>query len=720
MSTSINTNISALAAQSSLRKTGLTQATSMERLSTGIRINDAKDDAAGLAISTRMTANIRGISAAIRNANDGISLTQTAEGSLTAIGDNLQRIRELAVQASNTGNNTSDRQALNAEATQLVAEIDRVANNSTFNGIKLLDGSFQNQSLQVGAGNDANDRITVSISSAKAASIGIGTSSSYTSNIAGAALTSGTALTSGGITINGVNVGASLSDGVSTVNSTGSALAKANAINAVAGSSGVTAEVQATTRTLTASAAGGAYSLNVNGVVVSGVASSSTGIAEQQTVKVTGTTSSTIVPTVSTVAGTDNSKQVSTVTFQALATGQSVTVAGLTFTAGSDGISAANLQKAYGAAAAGDAFGAATAKLAAANVTTAMGAFTAGQAIAGGAFAASNGVWTAAATGATAISLGTPAGTGEVSLLGVRSVSSVSGSNAAAIRTAILSDKTAILAGTAATAAGIIEIEAGTAADELVFTYRAGSTGNGLGDVAVLSSATSAGITFGTAVETRKGVVQTTTSTAQGNASEIAAALNAAKDLTGVSAKVDGTSGNYILSAADGRNITVTTTTAEAGSTGVANGTITTYGSLKLSSTSPNGIVLGGLQATTAIVGANAQTAASTQVQAGGVSSVDLSTALGAQSALTILDKAIDTITNSRAAMGAYQNRLTASISNLETTSMNLQASRSRILDTDYAKETTNLAKSQIITQAATAMLAQANQSAQSVLALLK
>jgi flagellin len=234
------------------------------------------------------------------------------------------------------------------------------------------------------------------------------------------------------------------------------------------------------------------------------------------------------------------------------------------------------------------------------------------------------------------------------------------------------------------------------------------------------ATAASAGITFGAGVEGTKGVVQTTTATAQGNASEIAAALNAAKDLTGVSAKVDGTSGNYILSAADGRNITVTTTTATAGSTGVSNGTLTTFGSLKLNSTSPNGIVLGGLQATTAILGANAQTATATQVQAGGVSSVDLSTALGAQSALTILDKAIDTITNSRAAMGAYQNRLTASISNLETTSMNLQASRSRILDTDYAKETTNLAKSQIITQAATAMLAQANQSAQSVLALLK
>jgi flagellin len=603
MSTSINTNISALAAQSSLRKTGLTQATSMERLSTGIRINDAKDDAAGLAISTRMTANIRGISAAIRNANDGISLTQTAEGSLTAIGDNLQRIRELAVQASNTGNNTSDRQALNAEATQLVAEIDRVANNSTFNGIKLLDGSFQNQSLQVGAGNDANDRITVSISSAKAASIGIGTSSSYTSNIAGAALTSGTALTSGGITINGVNVGASLSDGVSTVNSDGSALAKANAINAVAGSSGVTAEVQATTRTLTATAAGGAYSLTVNGVTVSGVASSSTGIGETQSVTLSGSS------------------------------------------------------------------------------------------------------------------------TGQVTFLGVAVAGSVASEDGAATAARIITAKAAILAGSgagSATELGIVDItRVGTTA-ELIFTYRSGATGTGLGDVANYAGAASAGITIGAGVETKKGVVQTTTATAQGNASEIAAALNAAKDLTGVSAKVDGTSGSYILSAADGRNITVTTTTANAGSTGVSNGTITTFGSLKLNSTSPNGIVLGGLQATTAVLGANAQTATATQVQAGGVSSVDLSTALGAQSALTILDKAIDTITNSRAAMGAYQNRLTASISNLETTSMNLQASRSRILDTDYAKETTNLAKSQIITQAATAMLAQANQSAQSVLALLK
>ena len=153
----INTNTSAISAQNSLRVTGLNQATAMERLSSGIRINSAKDDAAGLAISTRMTANIRGISAAIRNANDGISLTQTAEGSLISIGDNLQRIRELAVQSSNTGNNASDRAALNNEAAQLISEIDRIANNSTFNGIKLLDGTYKDEYLQVGAGNEAND-----------------------------------------------------------------------------------------------------------------------------------------------------------------------------------------------------------------------------------------------------------------------------------------------------------------------------------------------------------------------------------------------------------------------------------------------------------------------------------------------------------------------------------------------------------------------------------
>jgi len=479
MSTSINTNISALAAQSSLRRTGLSQDTAMERLSTGVRINNAKDDAAGLAITTRMTANIRGISAAIRNANDGISLTQTAEGSLSAIGDNLQRIRELAVQSANTGNSTSDRSALNAEATQLVAEIDRVASNAAFNGIKLLDGSFQNQSLQIGAGNDDNDRITLSISSAKSSTLGVGSGSSYLTSVAGAAITSGTALTSGGLTINGFQVGASALDGVSTVNADGSAIAKANAINAVTGQTGVKATVVATTQAYTiTSANAGSFAMTINGVAV-----------------------------------------------------------------------------------------------------------------------------------------------------------------------------------TATTA---------------------------------------------------------TTATARESASLIAAGINAVSSQTGVSASY--TSTGFTLTAADGRNISIASVTTG----GSAAAAATVFGTLNLSSTSSVGISVGGTQATAALVGAVGAYAPAVATAGAGVSSLNLSTANGAQSALTTLDLAINTITDSRAAMGAYQNRLTAAISNLETTNVNLQASRSRILDTDYAKETTNLAKSQIITQAATAMLAQANQSSQSVLALLK
>ena len=147
----INTNTMSLNAQRNLSTSGASLATTIQRLSSGLRINSAKDDAAGLAISERFSTQIRGLDVAVRNANDGISLAQVAEGSLTEIGNNLQRIRELAVQSSNATNSSSDRAALNAEVKQLTAEIDRVAKQSEFNGTKLLDGSFSSQLFQVGA-----------------------------------------------------------------------------------------------------------------------------------------------------------------------------------------------------------------------------------------------------------------------------------------------------------------------------------------------------------------------------------------------------------------------------------------------------------------------------------------------------------------------------------------------------------------------------------------
>ena len=147
----INTNTMSLNAQRNLSTSGASLATTIQRLSSGLRINSAKDDAAGLAISERFSTQIRGLDVAVRNANDGISLAQVAEGSLTEIGNNLQRIRELSVQSANATNSSSDRAALNAEVKQLTAEIDRVAKQADFNGTKLLDGTFSSQLFQVGA-----------------------------------------------------------------------------------------------------------------------------------------------------------------------------------------------------------------------------------------------------------------------------------------------------------------------------------------------------------------------------------------------------------------------------------------------------------------------------------------------------------------------------------------------------------------------------------------
>ncbi|MES2831578.1 MAG: flagellin [Pseudomonadota bacterium] len=478
MAAFINTNTASLNAQRNLNASQSSLTTSLQRLSSGLRINSAKDDAAGLAISDRLTAQINGSNQAARNANDGISLAQTAEGDLAQIGNNLQRIRELAVQASNGSNSASDRASLNNEATQLISEIDRVASGSSFNGVKLLDGSFTSQSFQVGANNAANDRISIdAISSARANSLGVGSNSSFSTTVTGAAITSTAAFTATGVVINGFNVGVSTSDGVSTASAAGSALAKANAINSVTATTGVSASITGATLQNTAGATAGAFSLQVNGVTVAG---------------------------------------------------------------------------------------------------------------------------------------------------------------------------------------------------------------------------------------------STTSTTAAINASEVAAAFNAVSAQTGVTATVTGNT--YRLTAADGRNIDISATTA--GASGAA--TATTAGSVTLTSNSASGITLGGSQATTAVLGIAAQATAATATAGAGISSLNLSTASGAQAALSSIDAALANVNSSRASLGAYQNRFSSAVTSLQTKSENLVASRSRIQDTDFASETASLTRGQILQQAGTAMLAQANSLPQGVLALLR
>lgn len=202
----INTNVMSLNAQRNLYQSNNDLATSIQRLSTGLRINSAKDDAAGLAISERFTSQIRGMNQAIRNANDGISLAQTAEGALGEVANNLQRIRELAVQSSNATNSNSDRSALQAEVSQLLSEINRVADQTTFNGVNLLDGSFSGAVFQIGA--NAGENITVSsLADANTAALGSVTQASV--SVAASGLTGfASAIAAGGVTVNGVDIGA--------------------------------------------------------------------------------------------------------------------------------------------------------------------------------------------------------------------------------------------------------------------------------------------------------------------------------------------------------------------------------------------------------------------------------------------------------------------------------------------------------------------------------
>jgi len=251
MALSINTNVASLNAQRTVSKSQDGLATSLQRLSTGLRINSAKDDAAGLAISERFTSQIRGLNQAARNANDGISLAQTAEGALGEVGSNLQRIRELAVQASNGTNTQADRDALNSEVTQLKAEIQRVAEQTNFNGNKLLDGSFTGVSFQVGA--NAGETITIgSIANVQTAALG-GTLNRNTANVNASALTGfATAINAGDLTINGVDVGAV----ASAANAQERAGQLAEAINRVSSQTGVGASYDSVTGDLSLTSTG--------------------------------------------------------------------------------------------------------------------------------------------------------------------------------------------------------------------------------------------------------------------------------------------------------------------------------------------------------------------------------------------------------------------------------------------------------------------------------
>ena len=277
----INTNIASLNAQRNLNTSQSALAVSLQRLSSGLRINSAKDDAAGLAISDRFTTQIRGLNQAVRNSQDGVSLSQTSESALAEITNNLQRIRELAVQSANATNSTSDRAALDLEVQQRIAEIDRIATQTSFNGRKVLDGSFGNASFQVGA--NVGETISVNLGTSSR-SDAIGKTADYVGGVAynsalnigqqgtavnSTAITASTELTLAVGTATAVAVANTAAGpaGAAAGQTNTSAYAKVAAINA-SGISGLTATADTTAVFVFNAISATAYSLTINGAAI--------------------------------------------------------------------------------------------------------------------------------------------------------------------------------------------------------------------------------------------------------------------------------------------------------------------------------------------------------------------------------------------------------------------------------------------------------------------
>lgn len=706
----INTNVKALVSQESMRASNLSLSTAMERLSTGSKINSAKDDAAGLAITNRMTSQIRGFAKAINNVNDAISMSQTAEGAMSNVNDILQRIRELAVQSSTGTNNNSDRASLQLEVSQLKTQIDQIANQTNHNNIKLLDGSAQNVVIQNGV--KSGDTMTIGFGSVKTKDIGLGSRAALSS--VGGQRTAGTnfdIFSAGMLLINGALVGESLAldDTKSPVtNAASSAIAKAAAINKVADQSGVYAKANANVvsgSVMTAAATSG--TITINGVTsVTFSTSSDASISRKAVVNainamtgstgVVATDSEDIEGGVSLSAADGRNIVVSQTTLLSAATGlvQGTNIASYSlYTLDNrdinisfrDGTTGNDVENQTGL------------KVGTYKSDTAL--FTtykrSSPAAAAAPVSATEGLLNGNSLIINGIAIGAALTTDDTASQGANlgPLSSVQSTTAIAIAAAI-NRKTSLSGVTATAAPNILRGE--------------GFTSTSTTSASVYLN----GVTIDVNTITRDGAIDS---------------YNSVSGQTGVVASAFGN--GIQLTAADGRNINIgsSATVASLGLTGVSIGVqalsaaaITYISQVTLSSDNAFEIRAGsnGVK--------NLENLGFRQGMFGAtnnglkINQVDISTVAGANVAIGAVDAAIDTVSAAQAKSGAFNNRLEAVISNLQESTMNMQASRSRILDTDYATETTNLAKQQIIQQAATAMLAQANQSSQSILSLLK
>ncbi len=674
----INTNIASLNAQRNLNKSQGALNTSLQRLSSGLRINSAKDDAAGLAISERFTAQIRGLNQAVRNSNDGISLAQTAEGALGEVTNNLQRVRELAVQSANATNSASDRAAMQQEVSQLIAEIDRVAGQTNFNGVKLLDGSFSSQSFQVGA--NVGETIAISdIIDATKAGLGLDTGSATATGTA-----VGTAnLLAGDLIINGVEVAAVDADAAD-----------------------IAAAITATGSNISATAT------NVQTVAFSSVV----GTALGATASGTGTAFTTIAPAAA--VATDS-------TASGAFTGHTGTVGGGAYALTVDGINVLSYTESVGV------------DLAAADVDTAVTTFlgansgytSSGSAVGGDlVISRTNGADMAIAetgslagsAGFTGAFLATHTG-GTTAAATVNYALTIDGQTA--ISEAVTAGSTFTAASADAELAAFISASNGAytqtgsfATNNLVVSKANGSSmtiaqTGGSAAVGLTGTTTAAAAVAPNYTLTLDGVALSLTSAASGSDATITGAemATAIGSISGFTATFGG--GNLTITKADGSNFVLAETGTDAAGEGLT-GTGATYrGTVEVTSNGEDLVIQGADAAKAGL------TAATTAADGNGLS---VATVAGANALITAVDAALDTVNGSRATLGAVQNRFESVVTSLQTSAESLSAARSRIQDTDFAAETATLTKAQILQQAGMAMMAQANSLPQAVLSLLQ
>ncbi len=686
----INSNIASLNAQRNLNASQRDGDTALQRLSSGLRINSAKDDAAGLAISTRFSVQISGTQVAIRNAGDGISLAQTAESALSSMADSLARIRELALQSANDTNSDVDRQALQEEVNQLVDEVKNVADTTNFNGKKLLDGSFQNSVFQTGA--NVGDTITVSVAKLDTTSLGSAETAGISSNVSQVALTAaGTdALVAGDLVVNDVAVGASSSeaDTASIAYGSSSSIAKVDAINAVSEQTGVTAVVNTNTAegTLVADAAAvvAATDIDINGQTFS-LSKAATGdaVADLASAAETINAKAEATGVTAVVVEMDGGARIDLVAED----GRNITIVGAT--AGSFGL-AAGLGASGGAATTGNTYtgdytlisqDGSDIVLSTNTGTIDNAGFEAGtySGIQGGAVGDNVDTANALAAGdltINGVAIGASKASSDTASTTLNSASAIA--KAAAVNA--VSDQTGVTASVNAT-------------------------------TVVGTAITGVGGAFDITINGAQ-ITGTTSTDATANQATLVDAINAKSGQTGVTAEIIDGDKLYLI-AEDGRNIDVTATTA--GDSGLA--TATTGGSITLESagTFEVGTNTGNNERAGFNVGSFGGAESGTKLD-----DLDISTVAGANDAVVAIDNALQTITSKQAELGAVQNRFSNTIANLESLNENLSTANSRIRDADFAAETAALSRAQVLQQAGISILAQANARPQQVLSLLQ